>query len=196
MTQVAEFKGPIVEGAYYERGDGNIALSKASTVPGMLWLACVLYHTDCGIVVDPLESGEHTRLTRRVYITHADPAEVMAELRRLEDEANAFICEDDDYREDNAGEAYGRAADLVESMLGLARCGENCDGNCELTAYGPTKAEAEVAELRSKATEIVTELRAEVADLARHNWNEYIRDRSEALTEAANLVAKALGVKL
>ncbi|MBK9949893.1 MAG: hypothetical protein IPP12_22425 [Nitrospira sp.] len=115
-------KEPIVEGAYYEREDGRIigpAAREDDPSPDYRWVWHIpggMYgsHDDAGINYG-LDNDE--RLTRRVYITHTDPAEVVAELRRLEDEANAFICDDDDYREDNAGEAYGRAADLVESML-------------------------------------------------------------------------------
>jgi hypothetical protein len=194
---MGEFKGPIVKGAYYER-EGRTDVAGPAAFDGEFWWMAGVVHSADGRALD----GVSPRLTRRVYITHTDPAEVVAELRRLEDEANAFICDDDDYREDNAGEAYGRAADLVESMLGLARCGEDCNGNCELTAHGPTKAEAELAGLRSKAAAIVAELQRRSSEASMRSYSAGYPEASahesalaQAYESAADLVTEKLGVK-
>lgn len=186
-------KEPIVEGAYYLREDEQVFGPAARELCNglYLWRVGPCLFTGKGGSVG---ASRGMRLTRRVWITHTDPAEVVAELRRRSSECEppGDVYGEEANFQSGRSDAFDASAEAVESMFGLARCGEGCDGNCELTTYGPTKAETEIAELRSKAAEIVAELRAEVADLARHNWNEYIRDRSEALNHAADLVAEKL----
>lgn len=163
-------KEPIVEGAYYEREDGRV----------------------CGY-----------DLRCRVYIVPTDPAEVVAELRRrsaeCEPPGEEVYGEEDNFQ---SGRSIGfdDSADLVESMLGLARCGEGCDGNCELTAPGPTKAEVELAELRSAAAKIVAELRrrerlAIDTDSFSDRASGQLDGQEMAYRAAADLVAEKLGVE-
>ena len=188
---------PIVEGAYYERNDCYIVgPAKPFDDAGWPWLIA-------GVVYDTRGNPVRTdwikfRLTRRVRLGPADPTEVVAELRRRSSECAppGEVYGEEANFQSGRSDAFDASAAAVESMLGLAHCGEGCAGDCELTTSGPTKAETELAELRAKAVEVIAELKAEVADLARHNWNEYIRDRSVALTDAAKLVATKLGVKL
>ena len=107
MTQVTEFKGPIVEGAWYERDNGSVG-------------RCGAFNAGFGHVLDdPYRrySGERVykktpRLTRRVYVTPADPAEVVAELQRM-----AHICSAS--AESSGSRAFDTAADLVAEKLGV-----------------------------------------------------------------------------
>lgn len=73
---MGEFNGPIVEGAYYER-DGYpkicgpaLGCGEYFVMGSLLWNA------------DGSSPGGLSSLTRRVWITHTDPADVVAELRR------------------------------------------------------------------------------------------------------------------
>jgi hypothetical protein len=102
---------PIVEGAYYlcENGDVHRAGGYARG-----W--------------DYLHDGQatwwgtvqaHIKLVRRVYIVPTDPAEVVAELREREQEANRLAAaarEHTDYYQGQE-EAYESAADLVAEKL-------------------------------------------------------------------------------
>lgn len=111
--------------------------------------------------VEELESKELAHEAELAEL-RSKAAEIVAELQERSSEANrlsAFGYGDAPSYHTGRNSAFESAADLVESMFGLASCGEGCDGNCELTTYGPTKAETEIAELRSKAAEIVAELR-------------------------------------
>jgi hypothetical protein len=109
---------PIVEGAYYEREDGQV--HRAVWLPG----ACVFtigqeafasyYEDGSGYFHDT------PRLTRRVYLVPTDPAEVVARLRQLAvtsyDQAGGGTQTADLLRE---GIDY--AADLVAEKLGVER---------------------------------------------------------------------------
>lgn len=96
VTVPATIKEPIVEGAYYELKPG-------------------CYERENGTIVGPLGpigaeywTKHSSRLTRRVWITPTDPAEVVAELRKMA--LRRPIAHEKAWRE---------AADLVAQKLGV-----------------------------------------------------------------------------
>jgi hypothetical protein len=115
---VTEFKGLIVEGAYYEREDGQVVgpATRELCDGFYFWRVGPCLFTGDGRSAG-LKNGQ--RLTRRVYITHTDPAEVVAELRRREEEAGREAnspFSDGDY-DRGREQAYESAADLVAEKL-------------------------------------------------------------------------------
>jgi hypothetical protein len=107
---VSEFKGPIVEGAWY--------LTKAKTVVGPAqwedarrkgwWVIAGASYNSKGQASDLYP--EAPDIECRVYITHADPAEVVAELREM--------AESEWHADEPAQVAFTQAADLVAEKLG------------------------------------------------------------------------------
>lgn len=87
-------KEPIVEGAYYEREDG---VFMAHAFGAVFCIGKGMYFPD-GKAFYGCQA-----LTRRVYLVPVDPAEVVAELRRMLYE----------------GYADSEAADLVAAKLGV-----------------------------------------------------------------------------
>lgn len=95
-------KEPIVEGAYYL--------------------------TESGCVLGPMRrnrgtlryyQGNTEGLTRRVWITHTDPAEVVTELRERVEIANRLnVRTKEDYHRGEES-AFEEAADLVAEKLGV-----------------------------------------------------------------------------
>ena len=110
-------KEPIVEGAYYEREDGQVFGPAAPVAdwPGY-WLLCGVEFWCDG---RESASDDFPRLTRRVYLVPTDPAEVVAELRVKAAVADARHNESGDSRA--LGEYVGlfEAADLVAEKLGV-----------------------------------------------------------------------------
>lgn len=92
---------PIVEGAYYLREDGQVA-GPAEHESNGFWRVGPCLFRSSGLSVS---IGVH--LTRRVWITHTDPAEVVAEIQRRAERAH-------DHRENYA---LNEAADLVAEKL-------------------------------------------------------------------------------
>ncbi|MBK9496845.1 MAG: hypothetical protein IPO08_20530 [Xanthomonadales bacterium] len=90
---MSAFKGPIVEGAYYLREDGSVGVAKAY---GDVFRVC----NDTYLRDGRRKYRSEQALTRRVYITHTDPAEVVR------------------YLLDEVGLPYS-AADLVAEKLGV-----------------------------------------------------------------------------
>jgi hypothetical protein len=72
---------PIVQGAYYERGDGAIGQAFPTRDPGVVYILEVRYCVANGLTDNRLDDVARKRLTRRVYLVPTDPAEVVAELR-------------------------------------------------------------------------------------------------------------------
>ena len=104
---------PIVEGAYYEREDG---VFKAARVIG---------HPDRSVLGGELywSSGANwlfgtPRLTRRVWLVPTDPADVVAELRRISDRIDGCRHVDDML---SLGQIQGldQAVDVVVEKLGV-----------------------------------------------------------------------------
>src|SRR5574343_708582 len=176
---------PLVEGDEHSKAVGDV-------------VDCLVFALNNGVSKDRL-----TRLVcsvLEVYLVPVDPAEVVAELRQLETGIRFRAGADEDGGEYGGALANGvrKAARIVESILGLARCGEGCDGNCELTTSGPTNAEAELAELRAKTAEVIAELTARSEDAyAKQTAYDggYHHAVSNAYESAADLVAEKLGVK-
>jgi hypothetical protein len=83
-------KEPIVEGAWYEREDGSVGRCGAPN-SGFVHVLNDPYRRDSGERV----YDNTPRLTRRVYITPTDPAEVVADIRRSADETEAHFGADD-----------------------------------------------------------------------------------------------------
>jgi hypothetical protein len=100
---MSEFKGTIVEGAYYERNDGQVVGPSKAGVGDVFTIGEDDYYAD-----GESYFSEGIWLTRRVYITHADPAEVVAELTKLARKGTNIGFE---------SAAYDRAADLVTEKL-------------------------------------------------------------------------------
>jgi len=123
-------KEPIIEGAYYERGDGAIGVALPDPVIGFhgtvldrgVTILGVPYWS-AGIVRRPLDSGVPLSIVRRVYIVPTDPAEVVAELRRRADSVlSDNTDETDEWIEETwtpEEEAIRSAADLVAEKLGV-----------------------------------------------------------------------------
>lgn len=112
---------PIVEGAYYEREDGAIVgpfKRSTYTFYGEWFDGRRLYRSD-GTHYER-RPGDH--LTRRVWPVYSDPAEVVAELREMQSNANKNLCGPGGSQVD-AGEEYGfrQAADLVAEKLGVSK---------------------------------------------------------------------------
>jgi hypothetical protein len=106
-------KDPIVEGAWYEREDGCVG---CAVVSGDWHDVFGDVYYDDGAPHDSLAP----RLTRRVYIVHTDPAEVVAELRGLQLSAHRDSHSEFGGRTDEAKEeAFCEAADLVAEKLGV-----------------------------------------------------------------------------
>lgn len=115
-------KEPIVEGAYYEREDGQVFGPAAPVIgrPGYWILSGVEFWQD-GRESD---SDDHPKLTRRVYIVSTDPAEVVAELRELQKTATHMsktLFENLVAQREHAGAAiaFENAAKLVAKKLGV-----------------------------------------------------------------------------
>lgn len=105
----------IVEGAYYERKDGQVC-GPAIPDPRFHKIACLwrvgpYLFSQHGTSADTIQACG-PRLTRRVYIVPTDPAEVVAKLRQCD------LGSDNHYM---AGMAVGyhNAADLVAEKLGV-----------------------------------------------------------------------------
>ncbi len=112
-------KEPIVEGAYYQREDGQvIGPSRWLSIRCLeLWVGDNYYRQSDGELMGVSDSGERNRLglTRRVWITHTDPAEVVAELRGLTSEYR----ESHSMHSQSMADGFDTAADLVAEKLGL-----------------------------------------------------------------------------
>jgi hypothetical protein len=114
---------PIVEGAYYEQHGTKRILGPAVPAYNALAPHFVLNGRGFRPNGEPLTWGEPGRLTRRVYITPTDPAEVVAELRRRQDAeyqlGQTLSPGNSDY---HGGIARGHmeAADLVAEKLEVA----------------------------------------------------------------------------
>ncbi len=102
---------PIIEGAYYLREDGVIAPAIKGPLVSTCTVAGHVVYRDRGVSF----SIGGPSLTRRVWITHTDPAEVVAELRRMESNASNRHAYDDLSRGQEM--AYESAADLVAEKL-------------------------------------------------------------------------------
>jgi hypothetical protein len=105
VSNMTEFKGPIVEGDWYET-------KNHLELPGLIHRVTFSH----GIEYQPDGSvtffGQRWpyRLTRRVYITHTDPADVVAELRQCElGSSNPYMA--------GMAVGYHNAADLVAEKL-------------------------------------------------------------------------------
>jgi hypothetical protein len=109
---------PIVEGAYYEREDGSV-VGPARVYHGSLWQLSGYCYTSSGETT-ALPRSAGVNLTRRVYLVPADPAEVVAELREMQRNANKNLCGPGGSQVD-AGEEDGlrQAADIVAEKLGV-----------------------------------------------------------------------------
>jgi hypothetical protein len=116
---VSEFKGPIVEGAWY--------LTKAKTVVGPAqwedarrkgwWVIAGASYNSKGQASDLYP--EAPDIECRVYITHTDPAEVVAELTARSEAAYAKQTAYDGGYHQAVSNAYESAADLVAEKLGV-----------------------------------------------------------------------------
>lgn len=102
---------PIVEGAYYEREDGQAVGPAAIDKEGNFRLGEWRYNIS-GALVSYALNPELVRLTRRVYIVPTDPAEVVAELRERASINCGTQCEESELE---------WAADLVAKKLGVER---------------------------------------------------------------------------
>ena len=112
---------PIVEGAYYEREDGQVVGPPARhSIEGLdVWTLDDWCYMENGAAF-----ADHApRLKRRVYLVPTDPAEVVAELRERSCEAQQRSSRgygDAPSYHSGREEAYDRAADLVASKLGVS----------------------------------------------------------------------------
>jgi len=115
---------PIVEGAYYEREDGQVVGPSRwlSSMHLELWVGDNYYrHADGELMgVDDPDEARRLHLTRRVYLVPTDPAEVVGALREMQ--LNAHVDSHSEFggRTDEAKEeAFCEAADLVAEKLGV-----------------------------------------------------------------------------
>lgn len=118
-------KEPIVEGAYYEREDGQV-VGPARPITedyghGNYWSWSI-----GGFAYDTAgrshQQWSKLSLTRRVYLVPTDPAEVVAELREQSSEANrlsALGYGDAPSYHAGRNEAFDSSADLVAKKLGV-----------------------------------------------------------------------------
>lgn len=107
-------KEPIVEGAWYEREDGSVGRCGAPN-SGFVHVLNDPYRRDSGERV----YDNTPRLTRRVYITPTDPAEVVAELRARSDRARGMRAKLLTNLYGDRVDALEEAADLVAKKLGV-----------------------------------------------------------------------------
>jgi hypothetical protein len=112
---MGEFKGPIVIGAYYEMDDGRYL--RAFPYGSNFEINGVKYLED-GRKID-IASYWEPDIVRRVYITHTDPAEVVAELTARSEAAYAKQTAYDGGYHQAVSNAYESAADLVAEKLGV-----------------------------------------------------------------------------
>lgn len=108
MGETVSLTEPIVEGAYYEREDGQVVGPPAKhSIEGRdVW---TLYDW-CYMANGDAFAGHAPRLKRRVYLVPTDPAEVVAELRILAGKKTNVGFE---------SSAYNKASDLVAEKLGV-----------------------------------------------------------------------------
>ena len=105
-------KEPIVEGAYYEREDGSV-VGPARRQASLRWdVGGWTYEQNGAVSGYGIDVG--VSLTRRVHLIPTDPAEVVAELRRM-----AHICSAS--AESTGSRAFDTAADLVTQKLEVVR---------------------------------------------------------------------------